>query len=84
MQKAVVAMAEELQTCPECKIGKLRPTGYAATSRDEERNMVKSDVRKVKCDNCGWPEGGQGIVDNVNEEVETSESTTKADKEQGQ
>ena len=68
-------MTEELQTCPNCKIGKMRPTGLAATSRDEERKRVTSDFRGYKCDNCGYPEGGQAKVVRVEEDVRTTDES---------
>ena len=56
----LVSMAEELQPCPVCAIGRLKPTGLAAISRGEERNEVKNDIGGYKCDNpdCGYPEAG--------------------------
>ena len=82
-------MGEQLQPCPVCGIGRLKPAGLAAISRDEERNEVKNDIRGYKCDNpdCGYPEGGQQKVAKVEEYVGIGEkSATKADskyKEQG-
>ena len=82
-------MAEELQPCPVCGIGRLMPTGLAATRRDEERNEVRNDFQGYKCNNpdCGYPEGGQHKVASVQEYVGIGEEfATKADnkyKEQG-
>jgi predicted nucleic-acid-binding Zn-ribbon protein len=58
---------EELPTCPKCGVGKMRPTGLAATSGDEETNTVAVDFRGKKCDTCGYPNGGQKKIGVVNE-----------------
>jgi hypothetical protein len=66
---------EEFQLCPNCKAGRLRPTGLAATSADPQTNRVTNDLRGYKCDNCGYPEGGQAKVVAANEQAAISEST---------
>ena len=70
-----MAGEEEFQLCPNCKAGRLRPTGLAATSADPQTNRVTDDLRGYKCDNCGYPEGGQAKVVAVNEQAAISEST---------
>lgn len=67
---------EELNTCKVCGIGKMRPTGGAATSADLETNRVTGDYQEYKCDNCGNPQGGKAKVLQVNEQVEMGESTS--------
>jgi ribosomal protein S27E len=67
---------EEFNTCKVCGIGKMRPTGGAATSADPETNRVTDDYREYKCDNCGNPQGGKAKVLQVNEQVEMGESTS--------
>ena len=67
---------EEFNTCKVCGIGKMRPTGGAATSADPETNRVTGDYREYKCDNCGNPQGGKAKVLQVNEQVEMGESTS--------
>jgi hypothetical protein len=65
---------EEFQLCPNCKVGRLRPTGLAATSSDPQTNRVTNDLG-YKCDSCGYPEGGQAKVVAANEQAAISEST---------
>ena len=67
---------EEFNTCKVCGIGKMRPTGGAATSADPETNRVTGDYREYKCDNCGNPQGGKARVLQVDEQVEMGESTS--------
>ena len=64
---------EEFQLCPNCKVGRLRPTGLAATSSDPQTNRVTNDLG-YKCDSCGYTEGGQAKVV-ANEQAAISEST---------
>jgi hypothetical protein len=62
---------EEFDTCPKCGIGKIKPTGGAAsaTSADPDTNRLTGDsYQEYKCDNCGYPEGGQAKVVQVNEQ----------------
>ena len=66
---------EEFQLCPNCKVGRLRPTGLTATSSDPQTNRVTNDLRGYKCDSCGYPEGGQAKVVAANEQAAISEST---------
>ena len=66
---------EEFQLCPNCKVGRLRPTGLAATNSDPQTNRVTNDLRGYKCDSCGHPEGGQAKVVAANEQAVISEST---------
>jgi hypothetical protein len=70
-----MAGEEEFQLCPNCKAGRMRPTGLAATSADPQTNRVTNDLRGYKCDNCGYPEGGQAKVVAANEQAAISEST---------
>ncbi|MFL6477107.1 MAG: hypothetical protein ACJ70Y_09040 [Nitrososphaera sp.] len=65
---------EEFQLCPNCKVGRLRPTGLAATSSDPQTNRVTNDLG-YKCDSCGYPEGGQAKVVAANEQAAISETT---------
>src|SRR3712207_905533 len=65
---------EEFQLCPNCKVGRLRPTGLAAISSDPQTNRVTNDLG-YKCDRCGYPEGGQAKVIAANEQAAISEST---------
>ncbi len=60
--------------------------GGAATSTDREKNRVTGDYREYKCDNCGYPEGGQAKVVQVSDEQEgvgesrnTSRSSNSSD-----
>jgi ribosomal protein S27E len=53
---------EEFDTCPRCGVGKMKPTGGAAsaTSADPDTNRLTGDsYQEYKCDSCGYPEGGQ-------------------------
>ena len=70
-----MAREEEFQLCPNCKVGRLRLTGLAATSSDPQTNRVTND-RDYKCDSCGYSEGGQAKVVAVDEEEATRESTS--------
>ena len=70
-----MAREEEFQLCPNCKAGRLRPTGLAATNSDPQTNRVTNDLRGYKCDSCGYSEGGQAKVVAVNEQEAIREST---------
>ena len=70
-----MAGEEEFQLCPNCKVGRLRLTGLAATSTDPQTNRVTNDLRGHKCDSCGYSEGGQAKVIAVNEQEAIREST---------
>ena len=70
-----MAGEEEFQLCPNCKVGRLRLTGLAATSSDPQTNRVTNDLRGYKCDSCGYPEGGQAKVVATNEQEAIREST---------
>jgi hypothetical protein len=65
---------EESQLCPNCKVGRLRPTGLATTSSDPQTNRVTNDLG-YKCDSCGYPKGDQAKVVAANEQAAISEST---------
>ena len=70
-----MAGEEEFQLCPNCKVGRLRLTGLAATSSDPQTNRVTNDLRDYKCDSCGYSEGGQAKVVAVDEQEAIREST---------
>ena len=70
-----MAGEEEFQLCPNCKVGRLRLTGLAATSSDPQTNRVTNDLRGYKCDSCGYSEGGQAKVVAVNEQEAIREFT---------
>jgi hypothetical protein len=70
-----MAGEEEFQLCPNCKVGRLRLTGLAATSSDPQTNRVTNDLRGYKCDSCGYSEGGQAKVVATNEQEAIREST---------
>jgi hypothetical protein len=70
-----MAGEEEFQLCPNCKVGRLRLTGLAATSSDPQTNRVTNDLRGYKCDSCSYSEGGQAKVVAVNEQEAIREST---------
>jgi predicted nucleic-acid-binding Zn-ribbon protein len=64
---------EEFDTCPKCGVGKMKPTGGAATatSADPDTNRLTGDYyQEYKCDSCGYPEGGQAKAVRVNDEQE--------------
>ena len=68
---------EEFDTCPKCGIGKMKPTGGAAsaTSADPDTNRLTGDYyQEYKCDSCGYPEGGQAKAVAVNEREGIGES----------
>ena len=73
-----MAGEEEFQLCPNCKVGRLRLTGLAATSTDPQTNRVTNDLRGYKCDSCGYSEGGQAKVIAVNEQEAIREYTNTA------
>ena len=66
---------EEFQLCPNCKVGRVRPSGLAAISSDPQTNRVTNDLMGYKCDSCGHPEGGQAKVVAANEQAVITEST---------
>lgn len=57
---------DDLKTCPKCKKGKLRPSGFRAVE-GKRRNPARtaSEVTKRICDNCGYSE----IIAVINEDV---------------
>ena len=68
---------EEFDTCPKCGIGKMKPTGGAAsaTSADPDTNRLTGDYyQEYKCNSCGYPEGGQAKAVQVNEQDVIRES----------
>ena len=68
---------EEFDTCPKCGVGKMKPTGGAAsaTSADPDTNRLTGDYyQEYKCDSCGYPEGGQAKAVAVNEREGIGES----------
>jgi ribosomal protein S27E len=68
---------EEFDTCPKCGIGKMKPTGGAAsaTSADPDTNRLTGDYyQEYKCDSCGYPEGGQAKAVQVNKQDVIRES----------
>jgi hypothetical protein len=65
----------EFNNCPECKVGKMRPTGGAAVTNDPQTGRGTGFQRDYKCDSCGYPEGGQAKVVAANEQAAISEST---------
>lgn len=76
-----MARREEFDNCPKCGVGKMKPTGGATstTSADPDTNRLTGDYyQEYKCDNCGYPEGGQAKAVQVKpqEGVIGKESTT--------
>lgn len=72
-----MAREEEFETCPKCGVGKMKPTGGAAsaTSADPDTNRLTGDYyQEYKCDSCGYPEGGQAKAVQVNEQDVIRES----------
>ncbi len=72
-----MAREEEFKTCPKCGVGKMKPTGGAAsaTSADPDTNRLTGDYyQEYKCDSCGYPEGGQAKAVAVKEQVGIGES----------
>ena len=68
---------EEFDTCPKCGIGKMKPTGGAAsaTSADPDTNRLTGDYyQEYKCDSCSYPEGGQAKAVQVSEHEGIGES----------
>jgi hypothetical protein len=68
----------EFDTCPKRGIGKMKPTGGAAsaTSADPDTNRRTGDsYQEYKCDNCGHPQEGYPKVVAVNEQEAISEAT---------
>jgi hypothetical protein len=74
---------EEFDTCPNCGIGKMKPTGgvASATSADPDTNRLMGDYyQEYKCDSCGYPEGGQAKAAQVSEQegIEESINTSRS------
>jgi ribosomal protein S27E len=68
----------EFDTCPKCGVGKMKPTGGAAsaTSADPDTNRLTGDsYQEYKCYNCGHPQEGYAKVVAVNEQEAISEAT---------
>jgi predicted nucleic-acid-binding Zn-ribbon protein len=62
---------EEFNTCPKCGVGKMKPTGGAAstTSADPDTNRLTGNYyQEYKCDSCGYPEGGQAKAAQVDKQ----------------
>jgi len=79
---------EDFETCPKCGVGKMKPTGGAAsaTSADPDTNRLTGDYyQEYQCDSCGYPEGGQAKAVAVNEQegigesVNTSRNSSSSD-----
>lgn len=71
---------EEFDTCPKCGVGKMKPTGGAAsaTSADPDTNRLTGDsYQEYKCDSCGYPEGGQAVQVNEQEGIGESMNTSR-------
>ena len=63
--------SEKFDICPKCGVGKMKPTGGAAsaTSADPDTNRLTGDkYQEYKCDSCGYPEGGQAKAVQVNKQ----------------
>jgi predicted nucleic-acid-binding Zn-ribbon protein len=62
---------EEFNACPKCGVGKMKPTGGAAsaTSADPDTNRLTGNYyQEYKCDSCGYPEGGQAKAAQVDKQ----------------
>ncbi|MDQ3872375.1 MAG: hypothetical protein M3258_02050 [Thermoproteota archaeon] len=74
--------SEKFDTCPNCGVGKMKPTGGAvsATSADPDTNrLTGGNYQEFKCVSCGYPEGGQAKAVQVNKQegiVEESMNTS--------
>jgi hypothetical protein len=57
---------DNLQLCPKCKIGKIRPTGKVGTNGEIEKSFSEtSDARRYQCDNCGHLQFNANMIENV-------------------
>ena len=68
----------EFDTCPKCGVGKMKPTGGAAsaTNADPDTNRLTGDsYQEYKCDNLAIPQEGYAKVVAVNEQEAISEAT---------
>ena len=75
--------SEEFDTCPKCGVGKMKPTGGAAstTTTDPDTNRLTGEYyQEYKCDSCGYPEGGQAKAVQVSEQegIEESINTSRS------
>jgi predicted RNA-binding Zn-ribbon protein involved in translation (DUF1610 family) len=68
---------EDNNTCPECGVGKMKPSGGIAKISDPDTGTVARDYQEYKCDNCGYPEGARAKVA-ANDQAAISESTDPA------
>jgi len=72
---------DNLQLCPECKIGKMRPTGKAGTNGGIEIPFSEtSNARRYQCDNCGHVQFNASQIDNVKIGENLNLSVERADK----
>ncbi|MDQ3881891.1 MAG: hypothetical protein M3249_01865 [Thermoproteota archaeon] len=65
----------EFDKCPQCGIGTLKSIGGAAKMTDPDTGTATADSSEYKCDNCGYPQGGQAKVVAANEQAAIGEST---------
>jgi rubredoxin len=55
-----------LQLCPNCKKGRLHPTGKGAFLRETEEPFREIDeVRKYECANCGYIQFDANITERI-------------------
>lgn len=63
----------EFDDCPKCGVGKMKPTGGAASSMDPNTNKETGFERDYKCDNCGYPDDGVAKVAGINEDLNVAD-----------
>ena len=67
-----------LQLCPKCNQGKMRPTGKSGTDRSTHEPFSEtSDARRYECDNCGHVQFNAKMTDSLGTGDSVSASVEK-------
>ena len=70
-----MAGEEEFQLCPNCKAGRLRPTGLTTTSADPQTNRVTNNLGATSATTAVTPKAAKPKWRGPNEQAAISEST---------
>lgn len=69
-----------LQSCPKCNQGKMRPTGKAGTDQSiHDPFSETNDARRYECDNCGHVQFNAKMTESLGVSDSVSASVEKKD-----
>ena len=55
---------DNLELCPRCKIGKMRPTGKVGSDRSIKEPFAETGTaRRYQCDNCGHVQFSASMIE---------------------